>query len=128
MSNIAGSRATAVGFAIMLLAATVGIGSGELGMLLGFVGILVGASFVAVGLRMGDDQTTPIVHAVFARVNALVTPFLHRNLAVVGLVMASSAVTAVAGGEAVPVLCFAMLALFLLGLCFINIRVLALQQ
>ncbi|KAK3121155.1 hypothetical protein QOZ80_8BG0647220 [Eleusine coracana subsp. coracana] len=115
MSNTPGSRATAVGF---------GICSDDLGMLLGLMGILVGASFIAVGLRMCDDPTTPIVHAAFVRVSALILAFLHRNLAVMGLVMASFAVTAIAGGEAGPVLCFAMLPLFLLGLCFVHIHVL----
>ncbi|KAK3122866.1 hypothetical protein QOZ80_8AG0619470 [Eleusine coracana subsp. coracana] len=124
MSNIPGSRVTSTGFAIMLLAVSAGVGYGELGMLLGFVGILVGASFVAVGVRMGDDPTKPMVPAVLPRVGALIAAFLHRNLAVVGLLMASSAVTAVAGGEAGPVLCFAMLPLFLLGLCFVHIQIL----
>jgi hypothetical protein len=117
------SRVTTIGLAIMLLGISAGVGSGELGLLLGLVGVLVSANTIAAGVRrMGEDPATPSSPAAPACLGAL-TAFLRRNLAVVGIMLSSAAVTAVSGGEAGPVLCFAMFALFLLGLCFIYMGV-----
>ncbi|TVU00941.1 hypothetical protein EJB05_53598, partial [Eragrostis curvula] len=117
------STVKATGFAVLLLAVIVGVSSGGLGLLLCFVGVVAGASLIAVGVRMADDLTTPIGDAVFSRVGALMA-FMRRNLGVVGLVMASSAVAAVAGDTG-PVLCFSSsFVLFLLGVCMITIGVL----
>ncbi|TVU00949.1 hypothetical protein EJB05_53606, partial [Eragrostis curvula] len=117
-------RTTATGFVVLSLAVIAGVGSGKLGLLLGFVGVLAGANLIAVAVRMADEPTTPtIVNAVIAGVGAL-TAFLRRNLGVVGLAMASSAVAAVAGDVGGPVLCFSSFALFLLGVSLITIGVL----
>jgi hypothetical protein len=117
MSAHPGSWLTATGFAFMLF----GVSAGEL---LGLLGALVGANFIAAGVRrMDEDPTTPTSPATPAVLGAF-TAFRRRNLAVVGIMLSSAAVTAVSGGEAGPVLCPAMFALFLLGLCFIYIRLL----
>jgi hypothetical protein len=108
------------GFTVMLLAVGAGVGSGQLGTLLGFVGILVGASLV--GVRgVGGIPRSP---AALARLGARHTAFLRRNLAGAGLAMAWIAVTAVAGEVGPVLLCLTMLVLFLLGLCLINTAVL----
>jgi hypothetical protein len=118
MSASTGSWLTATGFAFTLFGVT---GGGEL--LIDLLGVLVGANFIAAGVRrMDEDPTTPTSPAAPA-VSGALTAFPRRNLAVVGITLSSAAVTAVSGGEAGPVLCFAMLALFLLGLCFINMAV-----
>ncbi|TVU43064.1 hypothetical protein EJB05_09500, partial [Eragrostis curvula] len=99
MTSNPGSRMTAAGFAVMLLGVSAGVGSDEHGALLGLVGVLVGASFIAVGVRrmaQEEEQTTPVGPEEFASVVALGT-CLHRNLPVVGLAMASCTITAVAG-------------------------------
>jgi hypothetical protein len=121
MGSNPSSRVTAIGLAVMLLGVSAAVGSGELGLLLGLVGVLVGANTIAAGVRrMGEDPTTPTYPAVLGALTA----FLPRNLAVVGVMLSSTAVTAVSAGEAGPVFCFAMFTLFLLGLCFMNIQVL----
>jgi hypothetical protein len=123
MGDNRSSRVTAIGLAVMVLGVSAGVGSGELGLLLGLVGVLAGANTIAAGVLKGaEDPTTPTCPAAPAGLGAL-TAFLPRNLAVVGIMLSSTAVTAVSGGEAGPVFCFAMLALFSLGLCFINMRV-----
>ncbi|TVU43072.1 hypothetical protein EJB05_09508, partial [Eragrostis curvula] len=114
------SRMSGAGFIVMLLAVSAGVGSDEYGALLGLVGVLVGAILVGVGVRrMAEEEeltATPIGHAAFAGAGALIRSFfLRRNLAVAGLLLASSAVTAVAG-EASPALYFSFFALFLLGM------------
>jgi hypothetical protein len=110
------SRVTAIGLAVMLLGVSAGVGSSE-------PGFLLGANTIAAGVRrMGEDPTTPSSPAAPARLGGL-TAFLRRNLAVVGITLSSTAITAVSGGEAGPVLCFAMFTLFLLGLCFIYMGV-----
>ncbi|TVU43063.1 hypothetical protein EJB05_09499, partial [Eragrostis curvula] len=121
------SGMSATGFIVMLLAVSAGVCSDEYGALLGLVGVLVGANLVAVGVRrMAEKEeptTTPIGHAKFDGVGALIRSFfLRRNLAVAGLLLASSAVTAVAG-EASPVLCFCIFALFLLGISVMAVGV-----
>jgi hypothetical protein len=122
MGNNRRSRVTAIGLAVMLL----GVSAGELGLLLGLVGVLIGTNTIAAAgvLRGGEEPTTPDGPAAPARLGAL-TAFLRRNLAVVGIILSSAAVSA---GEAGPVLSFAMFALLLLGLCFISIQVLGLGE
>ncbi|CAL5010619.1 unnamed protein product [Urochloa decumbens] len=120
--NTPGSRARAAGFAVLLISVSAGInffGAGGFGLVLCFAGVLVGASLVAVGVRMADADPVSVVPEVVAGARAL-HAFLQRNLTVVGLVMASCAITAVSG-EAGPVLCFGVFALFLLSISLINI-------
>lgn len=93
----------AIGFVVMLLAVCAGVHSGELGALLGFAGVLVGVR------RMQQPA---------------LMPFLHRNLAVVGIILVSAAVTAVVGDEAGSVLCGALITLFLVGVSLINFAIL----
>ncbi|TVU00953.1 hypothetical protein EJB05_53610, partial [Eragrostis curvula] len=86
---------TATGFNFLLLAVAVGvIGSGGFALLLGFLGLLAGACLIAVRVQMADD----LAPAVITGVGGLIA-FLHRNIAVVGVALASSAVTAVASEE-----------------------------
>ena len=115
-----GSRATAASLAVMLISVYAGMhfSAGSFGLLLCFMGVLVGGSLVAAGVRMADGPA-PIVPVVFASARALAA-FVRRNTAAVGLVMASCAVTAVSGEED-PVLCFATFALLLLSVSLINI-------
>jgi hypothetical protein len=115
-----GSRATAAGLTVMLISVSTGmhVGVGGFGLLLCFMGVLVGASLVAAGVRMADCSA-PIVSVVSGGARALAA-FVRRNVASVGLVMASCAFTVVSGEED-PVLCFVMFALFLLGVILINI-------
>ena len=94
------------GLTVALFAASVGITSGgAFGSLTSFAGVLAGASIIAAGVVMADDgPAAPAGPAACDGVCALAA-FLRRHLAVVGLVAASSAVTAVSG-EAGPALCF----------------------
>ncbi|RCV29799.1 hypothetical protein SETIT_6G042100v2 [Setaria italica] len=117
-----GTTAMFAGLAILLFSVSAGFnsGAGGFGLLLCFAGVLAGANIVAVGIL------APVVPAVLAEARAL-AEFLGRNLAVVGLVMASCAVTAVSG-EAGQVLCFGMFALLLLGLSLISVGILGLSQ
>nr|TKW08652.1 hypothetical protein SEVIR_6G038000v2 [Setaria viridis] len=110
------------GLAILLFSVSAGFnsGAGGFGLLLCFAGVLAGANIIAVGIL------APVVPAVLAEARAL-AEFLGRNLAVVGLVMASCAVTAISG-EAGQVLCFGMFALLLLGLSLISVGILGLSQ
>ncbi|CAL5010610.1 unnamed protein product [Urochloa decumbens] len=119
-----GSRARAAGFIILLVSVSVGIdfsAGGFVGLLLCFAGVLAGTSLVGVGVRMADDPAAaPVVSAAFDGARDLAA-CLRRHLAVVSLVLASSAFTAVSSeADADPVLCFAMFALLLLGLSLIN--------
>ncbi|TVU43073.1 hypothetical protein EJB05_09509, partial [Eragrostis curvula] len=104
----------------MLLA----VSAGEYGVLLGLVGILVGANFIAVGVRMAEEPTVPpIGHSVFAAgVGGELPAFGRRNLEAAGVILASSAFTVVAG-EASSELCFSMFALLLLGISLIIIGI-----
>ncbi|OEL23146.1 hypothetical protein BAE44_0015836 [Dichanthelium oligosanthes] len=120
-----GSRARSAGLAVMMLFVSAGIHSGAdgFGLLPCFAGLLAGVGIHVVGVRMAEaDNPAPIVPAVFDGARALAA-FLRGNLTVVGLVMASCAVTVVSG-KAGPVLCFGMHALLLFGLSLINIGVL----
>ncbi|RLN04919.1 hypothetical protein C2845_PM13G05760 [Panicum miliaceum] len=116
----------ATGLIVVLLAVSAGVNfsGGGFGLLLSFAGVLAGANNIAAGVAMADDPAPapPVGPAAFAGARALAA-FLRRHLAVVGLAMASSAVTAVAG-EAGPVLCFGMLALLLLALSLTTVGVL----
>jgi hypothetical protein len=105
----------------MLISVSAGmhLGASGFGLLLCFLGFLVGASLVAAGVCMADGPT-PIVLVVFAGARALAA-FMRRNTAVVGLVMTSCAVTMLVSGEAHPVLCFATFALLLFGVSLISI-------
>ncbi|CAD6266010.1 unnamed protein product [Miscanthus lutarioriparius] len=127
-----GSGLTATGLALTLIAFGAGVGSaGTLVLLLNFAGVLAGASFIFVGVRVADDPTAPIGRPglLSAGVRALLH-CLRRNLALVGLLMASSAVSAAAAAdrEAAPVLCFCAFALMLLGISLLNIGVLLGEQ
>jgi hypothetical protein len=112
----------AIGLAIMLLSVSAGIHSdaGAFGLLLSFTGVLAGANLITIGVRMADGHV-PNVPVVFDGARALAA-LMRRNTAVVGLIMASCAVTVVSG-EAEPVLCFAMLALLLLAVSLISMGV-----
>ena len=123
---------TATGLALTLIAFGAGVGSaGTLVLLLNFAGVLAGASFIFVGVRVADDPMAPIGRPglLSAGVRALLH-CLRRNLALVGLLMASSAVSAAAAAdrEAAPVLCFCAFALMLLGISLLNIGVLLGEQ
>jgi hypothetical protein len=115
-----GSGATAAGLTVMLISVSTGmhVGAGGFGLLLCFMGVLVGASLVAAGVRMADGPA-PIVSVVSGGARAHAA-FVRHNTAAVGLVMASCAVTAVSGEED-PVLCFTTFALVLLAVSLINI-------
>ncbi|TVU43070.1 hypothetical protein EJB05_09506, partial [Eragrostis curvula] len=123
-TSLLGSRMTAAGFAVMLLAVSAGVGPGEYAVLLGLVGVLVGANLIVLGVRRTADEepTTPVGVAAFAGVGALAASFLRRNLVGAGLILSSSAVTAVAG-EASPELRCSMFALLLLGMSLITIGI-----
>jgi hypothetical protein len=107
-------------FTIMLVSVSAAMHpcDGGFGLLLCFWGVLVGASLIVIGVRMADAPT-PIVPVVIGGAQAL-AEFVRRNTAIVGLIMASCAVTAVSGEED-PVLCFAKFALLLLTVSLINI-------
>ncbi|XP_066350754.1 uncharacterized protein [Miscanthus floridulus] len=121
-----GSGLTATGLALTLIAFGAGVGSaGTLVSLLNFAGVLAGASFIFVGVRVADDATAPIGRPglLSAGVRALVR-CLRRNLALVGLLLASSAASAAAVNSATAlVLCFCAFALMLLGISLLNIGV-----
>jgi hypothetical protein len=110
----------AAGLTVMLISVSAGMhfGAGSFGLLLCFTGVLVGTNLIAIGVRMDDDHA-PIVPVVSGGARAL-GAFVHRNIAAVGLFMASCAFTVVSGEED-PVLSFGMFALLLLGLTLINI-------
>ncbi|CAO2200719.1 unnamed protein product [Urochloa humidicola] len=120
-----GSRERAAGLALLLIfvSAGINISASAFGLVLCLSGILAGVGLIGVGVHMADDNLVPVVPAVFGGARALAA-FLRRHLAVVGLVMASCAVTAVSG-EVGQVSCFAMFALLLLGLSLINIGVIS---
>nr|CAB3480201.1 unnamed protein product [Digitaria exilis] len=100
----------ATGFLVMLFGASVGITfSDATGSLLSFAGVLTAANLIAAGVLVPDGP-------------AAFEPFVRRHVTVVGLAMASCAVTAVSG-EAGSVLCFGIFALLLFGLGLINIGV-----
>ncbi|CAO2209963.1 unnamed protein product [Urochloa humidicola] len=117
-----GSWERAAGLSLLLISVSAGInlGTSGFGLLLCFAAVVAGVILVGVGVRMADD-TEPVVPVVFDGTRDL-GEFLRRHLAFVGLVMASSFLTAVSG-EAGPVLCFAMFALFLLAMSLISIGV-----
>ncbi|CAO2205966.1 unnamed protein product [Urochloa humidicola] len=113
-----GSGPRAAGLLILLTSTSAGInffGAGGFGLLLCFAGVLAGVGLVAVGVRTADNNPAPVVPAVFDGARAS----LRRHLKVVGVLMASCAVTAVSG-EADPVLCLATFALLLLSISLIN--------
>ncbi|CAD6266369.1 unnamed protein product [Miscanthus lutarioriparius] len=128
-----GSELTATGLTLTLIAFGAGVGSaGTLVLLLNFAGVLAGASFIFVGVRAADDPTAPIGRPglLSAGVRALVH-CLRRKLALVGLLLASSAVSAaaaVADRQAAPMLCFCAFAVMLLGISLLNIGVLLGEQ
>ena len=100
-----GSWATATGLVLTLIAVSAGVSSaGGFALLLSFAGVLAGASLIFVGVRVADDPTAP------AGLPGVGVRCLRRNLALVGLLLASSAAAsataAAADREAAPVLCF----------------------
>ncbi|KAJ1267577.1 hypothetical protein BS78_07G066800 [Paspalum vaginatum] len=103
-----GRSVIAIGLAIVFLAASTGVSSHGYEQLLCFMGLLTGVNLVA-----------PTVPTALAGMASLV--FLRRNLAVIGLIAASSASAVVAvAGEASPALCLASFALLLLGVSMIT--------
>ena len=114
----------ATGPITILLAVSAGVnfsGGGGSGLLLSFAGVLAGANIIAGGVRMAEDPAPPpIGPGVFACARALAR---RNNLALLGMILASSAAMAVAG-EARPALCFGTLALLLLALSLTTIEVL----
>ncbi|TVU00933.1 hypothetical protein EJB05_53621, partial [Eragrostis curvula] len=123
--QIQGSRMTAtIGFAVLSLAViSAGVSLSACGLLLSLVGVLAGVNVIAHGVRWRtDDPTTLIIGA--AVLAGVVGAFPLRNLAVVGIILASSAVTAAAAGPALWLWCLSMFALLLLGLGLINRRIL----
>ncbi|CAL5008036.1 unnamed protein product [Urochloa decumbens] len=122
--NTPGSMARAAGLAILLISVGAGInfGAGGFALLFCFAGVVAGAILVGVGVYMADDDDpAPVILVVFDAERVL-APLLRPHIALVGLVLASSTVTAISG-HAGPVLCFAMFALLLLGLSLINVGV-----
>ncbi|CAO2187229.1 unnamed protein product [Urochloa humidicola] len=119
-------RVIATGLTIVFVTASLGVSSasGGYGLLLCFLGLVTGVNLVAVGVWMADNPSPTILTSLLG-IRALTT-FLRCNLAVIGIVAASSAVTAVAG-EASPVLCGGFFALLLLGVYLITAGVLALR-
>ncbi|XP_066353172.1 uncharacterized protein [Miscanthus floridulus] len=119
-----GSWATATGLVLTLIAVSAGVSSaGGFALLLSFAGVLAGASLIFVGVRVADDPTAP------AGRPGVGVRCLRRNLALAGLLLASSAasatvVAAAADRETAPVFCFCAFALLLLGLSLLNIGVL----
>nr|XP_034600056.1 uncharacterized protein LOC117860786 [Setaria viridis] len=124
MSTRGSSRAMYTGLIILLLAVGAGINFGDCdglsGPLLSFLGVVAGANMIAAVVRTADDPAAPIgaAPAAFAGARA----FMRRNLAVVGLVMVSSASTA-AAGETGPAFSFMMFVLLVFGVSLINIGV-----
>ncbi|WVZ94773.1 hypothetical protein U9M48_040632 [Paspalum notatum var. saurae] len=116
-----GSSAMAIGLMLMLISVSVGIdnyNAGGIGLPLSFVGLLAGVILTVVGVRAADGDPAPAVPAAIDGARGLVS-FLRRNLTVVGLVLVSSAITAVSG-EAGAVLCFSMFLVLLLGVYLIS--------
>jgi hypothetical protein len=134
-----GSREKATGLVLTLLAVGAGVSSaGTLVLLLSFAGVLAGASLIFVGVRVADDDpTAPIGRRPGVLAAGVVRALVHclrRNLALVGLLLASSAAAsataaaAVVDREAAPVLCFCAFAVMLLGLSLLNTGVVLLGE
>ncbi|KAJ1267576.1 hypothetical protein BS78_07G066700 [Paspalum vaginatum] len=122
MMRAPGSSAMAIGLMVMLISVSVGINfsSGGIGLPLSFPGVLAGAILVIAGVRAADvGDSAPVVPAVLDGARGLLS-FTRRDLALVGLVLLSSAITAVSG-EAGPVLCFSMFVVLMLGVYLIGI-------
>jgi hypothetical protein len=106
-----GRSVVTTGLTIVLLAASQGVSSGGgYGLLLCLLGLLAGVDLMAVGIWMADNTSATAVPAI-----GVLACFLRRNLTLIGLITASSAVTAVAG-ETSPALCIGFFVLLLLGL------------
>ncbi|KAJ1267560.1 hypothetical protein BS78_07G065500 [Paspalum vaginatum] len=119
-----GSRVRAAGLALTLVAVGAGFGSRSTsGFVLSFAGVLIGANRIAGGVLMADAPGAPVRPVVLAGARALVG-CISRNLAVAGILVASSAVTAVAGETTAPVACLCAFALLLLGLSLVGVKVL----
>ncbi|CAD6246914.1 unnamed protein product [Miscanthus lutarioriparius] len=115
-----GSRVMTIGLIVMLLSVSTGMHFGGFGLLLCFVGVVVGANLVVAGVGTADRPApNPIVPVVFSGARSLAA-FVCRNTATVGLALASCAVTMVSG-EAHLALCFATFALLLLGVSLTSI-------
>ncbi|CAO2205955.1 unnamed protein product [Urochloa humidicola] len=113
--------AIAAGFAVLSLGVSAGvnmISGSAFGLLLSFAGVLAGVNAIAYGFWIARDAAPVGRPAVFAGAGAL-PAFLRRELAVVGLLVASSAVAAVAGETGARV-SFVMFLLLLLGVAQIN--------
>ncbi|XP_062192863.1 uncharacterized protein LOC133896300 [Phragmites australis] len=114
------SGAMTAGLMLVLLAINAGItyGGGYL-LHLSLLGVLAGVNLIVIGVWMTDN---PMAFAAitFPDIGALAA-FPRRNLAIIGLIMVSSAITATAGAAS-PALCFGLFALFLLGISLINLE------
>lgn len=109
----------ATGFLVMLFATSIGVTfGGVFGSFLSFAGVLAGANLITAGVLVADDPAARVGPVAFHGACAL-AEFLRRHLTVVGLAMASCAVT-VLSGEAGPLLCFGMLAVLLFALALIK--------
>ena len=112
------------GLTVALFAASVGITSGgAFGSLLSFAGVLAGASIITAGVVMANDGPAAPAGPAACDGPRSLAAFVRRHLAVMGLAVASSAVTAISG-EAGPALCSGMFALLLLALSLITYGVL----
>ncbi|WVZ94795.1 hypothetical protein U9M48_040645 [Paspalum notatum var. saurae] len=113
------------GLALALVGVGAGLGSTTtLGFIVSFVGVLIGSNLIAAGVLMADSPAAPIGPVVLAAAPRALVGCLRTHHAVAGLLMASSAITAVvAAGELAPVLCFCAFALLLLGLSLVSTKV-----
>uniref|UniRef100_A0A0E0LRY6 Uncharacterized protein n=1 Tax=Oryza punctata TaxID=4537 RepID=A0A0E0LRY6_ORYPU len=119
-----GGKIIATGCAIAFFAVGAGISFGSHGLVLILLGVLAGVTLVAVGVWTTDCSPAAFsCSATLHGISLLVAMALRRNIAVVGLVMASSAITA-AAGEASPALYFSLLATLLVGVSLIAAGVL----
>ncbi|XP_062192467.1 uncharacterized protein LOC133895962 [Phragmites australis] len=116
-----GSRAMTTGLMVVLLAVSASITSGGGDRLhLNLLGVLTGVNLIVIGVRMTDH---PMAFVTITSPNIVaLAAFSHRNLDIVGFIMVSSAITAVAGVVS-PALCFGLFALLLLGISLINIGI-----
>ncbi|KAJ1267575.1 hypothetical protein BS78_07G066600 [Paspalum vaginatum] len=115
-----GNRAMAGGLMAMLISVSVAInsGAGGIGLPLSFPGHLAGIILVISGVRAADvGDPAPVAPAVLDGACGLVSFTRRRRdlTAFMGLTLASSAVAAVSGEAAGPVLCFSMFVVLLFG-------------
>ncbi|KAJ1255277.1 hypothetical protein BS78_K268000 [Paspalum vaginatum] len=119
----------ATSLVIIFLAASTGVSSHGYEQLLCLLALLTGVNLMALGIWMADNPSATVpteLAGMASLVVGVLATFLRRNLAVIGLITASSASAVVAvAGEASPALCVASFALLLLGVSMITAGVLA---